>query len=116
VVAGLVVVGALVLLALLLLAFGLTRQRAARRAGFDELSKGRVGVEWVNVSYTVPSSNGTGAWFDRLQGRRKNFNDDKVVLDSVNGHVQPGKMMAILGPSGKLFFSVLLPLETHLSH
>jgi len=104
VIAGLAVVGSLIFSALVLLVFGLIKQRAARKAGFDEPKEGRVGVEWVDVSYAVPSAR---AWLDVLMRRPRNFNDDKVVLDSVSGRVQPGQMMAILGPSGGCFYGLI---------
>lgn len=95
VIAGLAVVGALILLSLLLLLWGLFRQRKARKSGND-LSRMRAFVEWSDLSYTFSGSG-------RLFGGKKdqNVNNDKVVLDGVSGKVMPGQMMAILGPSGE---------------
>jgi len=95
VIAGLVVVVTLVSLALLFLAFGLWRQRKARLQGYTRLGSGGVAVEWKDLSYSVPSSDSWG------RKKSKNVNDDKVILDNVNGLVLPGQIMAILGPSGK---------------
>lgn len=105
VIAGLSVVGSLLAIALAFLAFGFIRQRRARRSLPDGGVGGGVGVVWKNVSYAVPGAS-AGA-FGFLKGREKRegggFTDDKVVLDNVSGHVAPGEMMAILGPSGTSF-------------
>ncbi|EMD34339.1 hypothetical protein CERSUDRAFT_125512 [Gelatoporia subvermispora B] len=102
VIAGLAVVGGLVGLALILLAFGLRRQRRARQLGPSSAGRtGGVAVDWAEVSYFVP--NADNAWSrSSLRSRRvgKDINNYKVVLDSVNGHVAPGQIMAVLGPSG----------------
>lgn len=104
VVAGLAVVGGLVGLALLLLLLGLLRQRAARRRGADDGfggmgRSGGVAVVWTDVSYIVPRSSGL---FTRRKGGKtaSGYTDEKVVLDNVSGRVEPGQMMAVLGPSG----------------
>ncbi|KAF5367669.1 hypothetical protein D9757_010971 [Collybiopsis confluens] len=94
VIAGLAVVGALLLIAILFFILGWLTQRRARRVGYDRPASGNVAVEWTNVSYTIPASNG------RLWQKRGDNDDDKVILDSVSGRVEPGQMMAILGPSG----------------
>lgn len=98
VIAGLAVIGALVLLSLLLLVWGLFSQRKARKSGND-LSRNRAFVEWSDLSYAFSGSN-------RLFGAPKdqNINNDKVVLDGVSGKVMPGQMVAILGPSGEQCF------------
>ncbi|EPQ58693.1 hypothetical protein GLOTRDRAFT_115012 [Gloeophyllum trabeum ATCC 11539] len=104
VIAGLAVVGALLLLALILLLLGWLLQRRARKsgAGIDGLGKsGGVSVVWTDVNYVVLRSGSEwGAFFGRRRKREDGFNDDKVVLDGVSGRVEPGQMMAILGPSG----------------
>lgn len=100
VIAGLAVVGALVLIAILLLLWGCFKQKAARRTRSDDDSGINISVEWDSMSYSVPSSGGAG-WIGGLRRRKGASNDDKVVLDSVSGRVQAGQMMAILGPSGK---------------
>jgi hypothetical protein len=91
VVAGLAVIGALVLVAiLLLLAFGLHQQKKARRgvSGTHDKTDG-VGVEWTDITYIL--SNGT------------RMSDDIVVLDKLSSYVKPGQFMAVLGPSGIQF-------------
>ncbi|KAG2020925.1 multidrug resistance protein 1 [Coprinopsis cinerea AmutBmut pab1-1] len=93
VIAGLAVVGGLVLLALLFLLWGFLSQRTARRKAFvDPMVK--VGVTWSNLSYCVPASTG-------IFKRKKQTEDgDKFIIDNISGHVPSGQMMAILGPSG----------------
>lgn len=107
VIAGLVVVGALGLIALLFLAVGIFKQRQVRKSGPDAGGKtGGVSVHWDNVSYAIPHSSGLFARFQTsgIFGRRRyNSNgvmSDYTILDSVSGHVEPGQIMAILGPSG----------------
>ncbi len=89
--------------------FGFIRQRRARRSLPDGSAGGGVGVVWKNVSYAVPGASSSAFGF--LKGREKRegggFTDDKVVLDNVSGHVAPGEMMAILGPSGTSFNYIL---------
>ncbi|KAH9935820.1 ABC transporter [Amylocystis lapponica] len=103
VIAGLAVVASLIALALLFLVFGWIRQRRARRSppGTGDRSGG-VAVGWTDLSYFVPSS-GSGSRLGgafRQRHRKGSLNDRKVVLDAVSGHVAPGEMMAIMGPSG----------------
>ncbi|KZT24034.1 hypothetical protein NEOLEDRAFT_1095007 [Neolentinus lepideus HHB14362 ss-1] len=105
VIAGLAVVGGLILFALVFLLFGWLLQKRARKsgAGTDGLGKSEgVPVAWNDVSYTVLCSDtGWRGIFGRKRSSRENgYNDDKIVLDSVRGRVEPGQMMAILGPSG----------------
>ncbi|KAL5533512.1 hypothetical protein ACEPAF_5288 [Sanghuangporus sanghuang] len=99
VIAGLAVVGALILLALAVLFFGFLSQRRARKGFHSAFGNGGVMIAWRNVSYVVPTS-----YAFRLRRRRSSaadgYTDEKVVLDNVNGRVEPGQMMAILGPSG----------------
>lgn len=83
VIAGLAVVGGLIGLGLASLIWGWVLQRAARKRPFDGGHNGGVDVRWTNVSYLIRSSK-----------------VDKTILDSVNGHVAAGRLMAILGPSG----------------
>jgi hypothetical protein len=110
VIAGLVVVGALVGVALGLLVLGWMRQRKARwivlgEAGVAE-KNGGVSVEWTDVSYMIPGMGrglfGTRTW-SRKEGAmvENGLNNDIVVLDSICGRVMPGQIMAILGPSGE---------------
>lgn len=103
VIAGLAVVGALVSAALLLLALGFRTQRAARRNGLGDVRGARVSVHWSNLSYIIPGASRQNAWIGKARNIRDGstaVNDDQVILDSVTGRVQPGQMMAILGPSG----------------
>ncbi|KAJ6620338.1 ABC transporter [Mycena sp. CBHHK59/15] len=94
VIGGLAAVGGLLLLALLLLLLGLVKQREARRAGPGVTDGSRVAVEWAGVSYVL---NATRPWLGKRSGVA---DDDKVVLDAVSARVEPGQMMAVLGPSG----------------
>ncbi|KIY48243.1 ABC transporter [Fistulina hepatica ATCC 64428] len=93
VIAGLAVVGGLIIIALALILFGFIRQRAARRVPGGELPREAVGVQWSDVSYVLPKSR---SWFSRSRAGV----DDKVILDNVSGCVFPGQTLAILGPSG----------------
>jgi ABC-type transport system involved in cytochrome bd biosynthesis fused ATPase/permease subunit len=96
VIAGLVVVGALALAALLLLFFGLYQQRKAKRIPVGATHKEGVALEWKDISYFVPRS--ASLSFTK-RGRGAGLTP---VLDSVSGRLEPGQMMAILGPSGEL--------------
>ncbi|OCH90675.1 hypothetical protein OBBRIDRAFT_876867 [Obba rivulosa] len=102
VIAGLAVVGGLIGLALLLLALGWWRQRRARRLPLSTAERsGGVAIDWADVSYFVPNTE--SIWFGgslRKRRAKSDLNNYQVVLDSVNGHVAPGQIMAVLGPSG----------------
>lgn len=104
VIAGLAVVGGLVLGGILLLLWGFITQRRARQDTTAVPKTGGVTVEWKNIDYSIPSSNGT------LLGEPKT-GDGKVILHNLSGAVRPGEMLAVLGPSGEhsLGFS-LVPL------
>ena len=91
VIAGLAVVGSLLLLALLFLLLGLFRQKKARRSLADAFGHGSVTISWRDISYTIPGSKSLS---------RKAISGPTNVLDGVSGRVEPGQMMAILGPSG----------------
>ncbi|KAL0947638.1 hypothetical protein HGRIS_013726 [Hohenbuehelia grisea] len=105
VIAGLAVVGSILFLAFALLAWGFARQRAVKRRSFDGFGAGGIAVEWSKVSYVIPSDRSRGALasikaaFSRAFGYSVQH-DNKTILDSLSGRVQPGQMMAILGPSG----------------
>lgn len=99
VIAGLAVVGALILLALVCLIIGLVVQRKARRAGFTPLGGARAGISWSNITYVVAGSGNRGL-FGKRKSSSSGYTDDKVILDCVSGTVAPGQIMAILGPSG----------------
>ncbi|KZS98849.1 ABC transporter [Sistotremastrum niveocremeum HHB9708] len=97
VIAGLAVVGSLLLLAVLFILFGLFRQRRARRAGPSSVRKdGGVGISWSSLSYTLPPNNGI---LSKL-GSAPRRDTPLVVLDDIEGKIAPGQIMAILGPSG----------------
>ncbi|KAF8188323.1 ABC-2 type transporter-domain-containing protein [Pholiota molesta] len=78
VIAGLAVIGALLLLAL--------------------FQRSRAFVEWSDLSYKLKASS---PFFGVSKSNRQdgNINNDKFILDNVSGKVMPGQMMAILGPS-----------------
>jgi len=101
VIAGLAVVGGLVIFLLVLLVLGLATQRAARKSGV-EIENNKASIEWTDLSYTIPGSWKSNPLFGKAKGDGTTINDDKVILDSVSGNVLPGQMMAILGPSGEL--------------
>ena len=108
VIAGLAVVGGLIGLALVFLFFGWLAQRRARRSGANgwTSSFGGVTAAWTDISYFVPTNHSVlPAAFARLWKGRDASEEQKVVLDNVSGRVEPGQMMAILGPSGISFFS-----------
>jgi ABC transporter len=95
VIAGLAVVGSLLLLAIFVIAFGFFNQRRARRGAGSSRKYGSIDVEWKNLSYTVPLSKSI---FSSM--RRKKSNTPRTILDNVSGQVKAGEIMAILGPSG----------------
>lgn len=100
VIAGLAVVGTLIGIALLVLIFGWFRQRQARRGngGVWEAKSGGVGLAWTDVSYFVPPDRSASF----LRRKNSSVDDAKAILDNVSGHLEPGQMMAIMGPSGEL--------------
>jgi hypothetical protein len=109
VIAGLAVLGAIVALLALLLVVGWRRQRkAAKDAGKDEAAAKEAKLSWRHVGYSLPSTSGPMSFFRPLGlggatrrvpiGRAPD--DGKVLIDSINGSVTPGSLLAILGPSG----------------
>ena len=109
VIAGLAVVGVFIALALLGFLVGWWDQRKQRRrgAGYFGEGKGQHGgfaVEWSDVTYVVPRGNSGKTWL--RPGKSRNLDDAKVILDGISGRVEPGQLLAILGPSGASF---LLP-------
>ena len=99
VIAGLAVVGALVLLAVLFLIWGFIGQRRARRGRYDVTASNSMPISWKDVSYFVSTPRAFGA-FRRRGTSRGDYSGTKRILDNVSGYVAPGQMMAILGPSG----------------
>ncbi|KAE8246564.1 hypothetical protein A4X13_0g5730, partial [Tilletia indica] len=125
VIAGLVVLGLVVLGLLSLIGVGLLfRRRAARKPRAPPT--GPVGLRWTNLSYTLPRPGKVGSALNQIStARHRNnasafaadkeahvmddlgngeptyFNDTPdCLLQSVSGFAAPGKMVAILGPSG----------------
>jgi ABC-type multidrug transport system fused ATPase/permease subunit len=104
VIAGLAVVGGLVLVGFLLLLWGFITQRRARQDTTAVPRTGGVTVEWKNIDYSIPPSN--GALFTKSKTR-----DGKVILHNLSGIVRPGEMLTVLGPSGEHRFCFsLVPL------
>ena len=101
VIAGLAVVGGLIGIALLFFFLGWLSQRKAKRASSGSLAKrGGYSLEWNDICYIIPSeSAGLRPFWGTSKGGQITA-DDKVILDNVSGRVDPGQMMAILGPSG----------------
>lgn len=104
VIAGLAVVGGLIVLALFLLALGLLARRRARKNA-TEIERNRASVVWSELSYMIPSKK--NKLFGSRKGDPSEVNSDKVILDNVSGAVRPGQMMAILGPSGASFHPIV---------
>lgn len=95
--------GGLIALALGFLVLGYVNQRKARLLGPGKgrfARSGGVAIAWQDVSYIVPRSSSTSFLRRRNKKTESGFTDEKVVLDNVSGRVEPGQMMAILGPSG----------------
>jgi hypothetical protein len=113
VIGGLAVVGGLLLISIIVLLWGWRRQVMARlqRSSNEHRSTHGFGIMWSNLRYTirhefVGQPMGQRNWWRRLNWRqdRQDPEDEtmkyKVLLDDISGRVEPGQMMAILGPSG----------------
>lgn len=115
VIAGLAVLGAIVALLLGLLGLGYVSQRKARRTArereallasyndkdgsSDSPTNQPIGLEWNNLSYSLPSAPGFAPSriinsFSRLPY------DGRVILPSLSGSIPGGSFTSILGPSG----------------
>lgn len=101
VIAGLAVVGGLIGIALFLFLLGSLSQRKARMAASNSLAKrGGYPVEWNHISYVIPNESAGRRLFRRNPRDGQATTDDKAILDNISGRVDPGQMMAVLGPSG----------------
>lgn len=125
VIAGLAVVGAILLAILALLGLGYAAQRKARSGGKRYLESQPAGLSWSNISYVLPVGKRVGLT-NRLRGRRvaemaeshstnhlvshekdaelstqkSDAHHGKVILENLSGTLPYGGLMAILGPSG----------------
>ncbi|PVG02198.1 hypothetical protein CPB86DRAFT_751576 [Serendipita vermifera] len=98
VVAGLAVVGVLILAFFGMFVWGWIVQRKARKSGDGKLIKsGRIAVAWSGVTYSVPDGTSGGLFKKKAAGEGVG---EKHILHDLSGSVNPGEMLAILGPSG----------------
>jgi len=114
VIAGIAVVGALVLAVFVLLLIGWGLQRRARERGAEANAGGSdnegktspaAGLRWTNISLHVPFRSGT--WASLFEGSSPSIPAPesglagyKTILYGISGRVAAGEMLAILGPSG----------------
>ncbi|KAG1736895.1 uncharacterized protein EDB91DRAFT_1141561 [Suillus paluster] len=96
VIAGLAVVGAIILFGLAVVAWGWYVQRVAKKLPFNGGQSGGISVRWSDVSYIVQSPQKS---LSSLISK-PHIRGGKTVLDGVTGGIEPGELMAILGPSG----------------
>ncbi|KAG2132862.1 uncharacterized protein EDB93DRAFT_894772 [Suillus bovinus] len=96
VIAGLVVVGAIIALGLAVVAWGWYAQQAAKKLPFNGGQSGGISVQWSDISYIVQSPKNSPSSLIA----KSTIRGGKVILDSVSGSIESGQLMAILGPSG----------------
>lgn len=97
VIAGLAVVGALLLALLGMFIWGWIVQRNARKTGTDQAVKsGGVAISWSGINYSVPASNSQPIF---KKGSSASVGD-RHILHDLSGEIRPGELLAILGPSG----------------
>lgn len=112
VIAGLAIVGALLLAVLVLFLLGKIRQRKARRAIAAPLGSIRqVGLAWQDISYTLAPTSNTSFLRRRKRGSAL-LQDSSLetgngsntasgkILHSISGQAPCGQMLAIIGASG----------------
>jgi ABC-type multidrug transport system fused ATPase/permease subunit len=105
VIAGLAVVGTIVLAILALIGWGLLTQKKARKIGavsLDDSAFGRrkgfgAGVEWSNVGYHSKRPQNRKL---ATLGRKSSPTEGKIILEGVTGKLNPGGLCCVLGPSG----------------
>jgi hypothetical protein len=108
VIAGLAVVGTVLLLLLALVAWGLWVQKKARKGGatsIDEVLFGRkkgfgAGVEWNDIGYRLKKNKNRRFAILKATRRGPTGTDERVVLAGLSGRLQPGGLLGVLGPSG----------------
>lgn len=138
VIAGLAVVGGLVVLAVLGLIWGcIARSKARRRPRRADKGRRGVGVEWTSLGYKIKTGTTrkrdivwgaanakaqknkereAEAGAGDLDGKAKDRKGWKMILDGAEGRVEPGKLVAILGPSGEPHPCAVVPWITRDSH
>lgn len=101
VIAGLAVVGAIVLGFVALFLWGWIVQRKAKQSGGDKVIRsGGVTVAWTSINYSVPATPSSSSLFKERRKGADGELAEKHILTDLSGEVTPGEMLAILGPSG----------------
>ncbi|KAG2355762.1 hypothetical protein BDR07DRAFT_1425226 [Suillus spraguei] len=96
VIAGLAVVGVIIVFGLAIVAWGWYIQRAARKLPFNGGQYGGVSVRWSDISYIVQLPKNSPSSLIA----KSTIRGGKTILDSISGSIESGQLMAILGPSG----------------
>ncbi|CCF49274.1 hypothetical protein NDA14_002327 [Ustilago hordei] len=119
VIAGLVILGVALAAIAALVFLGFSAQRKARRLT-NGSGRGPLGLQWEHINYTVPINSGLRRRRAKAEPGQlaevvpsSEFNDSLVHLDShpsgkddlsvvrnSSGRIEPGCMLAVLGPSG----------------